>query len=105
MLESPVMCTSISEQPSTTRGTSPETLARNVTQPASQNSSALVLPSDIGSVPDLFGRKQEQPTEHAVFLQRTAAILKSLPQKNRLQEELKRKETRDQRKSSNIQLQ
>jgi hypothetical protein len=79
MLESPVICTSNSKQPSTTSGTSPETLASTVTQPASQNSSAVVLPSDIGPVPDISGRKQEQLTKHAAFPQRTAAILKSSP--------------------------
>jgi hypothetical protein len=65
MLESPVICPSNSEQPSSTSGTSPETLASTVTQPAPQNSSAVVLPSDIGLVPDIIGRKQEQPTKHA----------------------------------------
>lgn len=79
MLESPVIYTSISEQSSTTRGTSPETLARTVNQPPSQNSSAVVLPSNNGPIPEIFGRKQEQPTEHAAFPQRTAAILKSSP--------------------------
>jgi hypothetical protein len=79
MLESPVICTSIVEQPSTTSGTSPENLARTVTQPASQIFSAVVLPCDNGPVPDIFGRKQEQPTEHAAFPQRTAATLYSSP--------------------------
>jgi hypothetical protein len=36
-VESPVICTSNSEQPSTTSGTIPETLASTATQPASKN--------------------------------------------------------------------
>jgi hypothetical protein len=59
LLESPVPCTSISEQPHTTSGTNPQTLP-TVTPPVSQNASAVVLPSNIGPVQGIFGRKQEE---------------------------------------------
>ena len=59
----------------------------------------VVLPSDVSPVPETFGRKQEQPrNEHSQ--KGSAAILTSLPYKNKLQEDLKKKMTRDRRKSS-----
>jgi hypothetical protein len=99
--ENPVHCTSISEEPSNTSGAIPQTLTKTVTPCASQNTTVVVVvqPTDISPVPDTFGRKQEQPRkQHS----RTgsAAILTSSPYKNILQENLKKKETGDRRKSS-----
>jgi len=99
LLESPVPRTNISEQPSTTSGTNPQP---TVTPPASQNALAVVLPSNIGPVRDIVGRKQEQSTKHAVFPQRICCYFDGSHYKNKLQEDLKRKETRDQRKLSKI---
>jgi len=77
LLESPVPYTNISDQPSTTSGTNPQTLP-TVTLPASQNAPALVLPSNIGPVRDIFGRKQEHSTKHAAFPQRICCYFDEL---------------------------
>ena len=47
-----------------------------------------------------YGRKQEQPTIYEHSRKGSVAILTSLSYTNKLQEDRKRKETRDQRKSS-----
>ena len=70
--------TSISEQSSTTSGTNPGTVTGTVTPPASQIASAVVLPSNIGRVPDISGRKQEQPTKHAAFPERVCCYFEEL---------------------------
>jgi hypothetical protein len=49
------------------------------------------LPSDTSPVPDTFGRKEEEPTKQH---------FDQLALQNKLQEELKKKETGDRRKSS-----
>jgi hypothetical protein len=104
-LETPVPCTSISEEPSTTSGANPQTLTKTVTPCASQITTVVFLPPEISPVPDTFGRKQEQPTKtHS--RKGSAAILTNLPYKNKRQEDRKKKETRDRRKSfSKIRLQ
>jgi hypothetical protein len=102
LLENPVSCTRISEEQHTTTGTNPQTLT--VTPPTSQNTTVVVLPSDISPVPDTFGCKQ-QPTKHEYFQKGFAAILMSSPYKTNSKTTKRRKRTRDQRKSSKIQLQ
>ena len=65
-----------------------------------KNITVIVLSSDISPVPDTFCRKQEQPPKHEQSRKGSAAIWTSSPYKNKLQEDRKKKETRDQRKSS-----
>ena len=73
LLENPVLCTGIAEEPPTTSGTKPQTLT--VSPPASQNTTVVVPPS----VPDTFGRIQEQPTKHGHSRKGSAAFLTSSP--------------------------
>jgi hypothetical protein len=73
LLENPASSTGISEEQPTTSGTNPQTLT--VTLPTSQNTTVVVLPSDISPVPDTFGWKQEQPTKHEHSQKGSAAIL------------------------------
>jgi len=103
LLENPVSCTGISEEQPTTSGTNPQTLT--VTPPTSQNTTVVVLPSDISPVPDTFGWKQEQPTKHEYSQKGSAAILMSSPYKTNFKATKRGKKTTDQRKSSKIQLQ
>jgi hypothetical protein len=65
----------------------------------------VVLSSNISPVPDIFDRKQEQPTKHEHSRKGFAAILMNSAYKNGIQEDRKREKTRDQGKSSNIGLQ
>jgi hypothetical protein len=76
LLENPVPCTGIAEEPPTTSGTKPQTLT--VTPPASQNTT-VVPPSDFSPVPDTFGRKQEQPMKHGHSRKGSGAFLTISP--------------------------
>ena len=102
LLDNPVPCTRIAEEPPTTSGTNPQT-------PNISHSSCLTkdhfLPSDISPVQDAFGRKQEEPTKHGHSRKGFSSILTSSTYNNKLQEHQKRKEITDQRKSSKIRLQ
>lgn len=61
LLETPVPCTSSSEEPPNTSSTNPQTVTSTVTTSASQNTSVVVLPSDISPVPDISSRRHEEP--------------------------------------------
>jgi hypothetical protein len=76
-----------------------------VTPPTSQNTTIVVLPSDISPVPDTFGWKKEQPTKHEHSQQESAAILMSSPYKMNLKKTKRGQKVRAQGKSSKIQLQ
>jgi hypothetical protein len=106
LLDNPVPCTSSSEEPPNTSSTNPQTVTSTVTPSASQNTAVVVLPSDISPVPDICSRKHEEPKIRHPSRKGSAAVLTSSPYKNKLQEDLNRKDTRNQRKfSSKIQSQ
>ena len=65
-----------------------------------QSTTIVVPPSDFS--PDLvtFDRKQEQPTKHGHCWKGSAGVLTNSFYKNKIHEEQKRKDNRDQRKSS-----
>ena len=104
LFESPVPCTNISEQPSP--------LAAQIHIPYTNSHSACFTKRPcccsavkVGLVRDIFGKEQEQSTKHAAFIQRICCYCDGSPYKNKLQEDLKEKETRNQRKFSKYGLQ
>jgi len=104
LVDNPVPCTRIAEEPHTTSGTNPQTL--NISHSSCLTNHHRCFPSLWHSpVPDTFGRKQEEPTKHEHSRKGFSAILTSSAYNNNLQEDQKRKETTDQRKSSKIRLQ
>jgi hypothetical protein len=106
LLENPVPGTSSSEEPPNSSSTNPQTVTSTVTPSASQNTSVVVLPSDISPVEDISSRKHEEQKNRHHSRKGSAAVLTSSPYKNKLKEDLKRKDTRNQRKSySKIQSQ
>jgi hypothetical protein len=92
-----------SEGPPNTNSTNPHTVTSTVTLSTSQNTSLVVLPSDVSPVPDIFGRKHEEQENRHHSRKGSAAVLTSSPYKNKPQD-LKRKDTRNQ-KSSKLQSQ
>ena len=98
-------CSRTAEEPPTTSGTNPQTLTNSHSACPRKTPLLLFCPLTLAlfQIP-LAGNKQ--PTKHSQLQKGSAAIWTSSPYKNKLQEDRKRKETRDKRKSfSKIRMQ